>query len=433
MQQGGPATLGRDSTTVTVHVTRSSQPPSAPGGPQPHMPYTGLATAALLLLALALLALGAVLTRAGRSSTRRFSMSRRAAIAAGVVIVAAAAVAPAFADSASTTVTMAASGGGTRQLDLLDLAGQPLTNLSLMPGTPQAFRVRVTDNQIGDLTTGFHVSATMSNMYRSDGAGGYVWADKVRSSDIAMSYATNPFSALGLSYDALPKVSLSGALPSCPDLVLDGLSLTTLTNAGLCSIVGTVAGVSYSLPSPVVVQSTLDTVVSGAIRAPYDLTGNESGNFPTADFSTGIGLQAAPHDSTYVAGTPGTPRSVMVGTFTGVSNLLSDINAAVAAASSGLAPVSATGTGAYASVSSVVSGLMTQGQSALANALSQLTAADQATVLGGLTATLVTPTVSQLTKEIGTYNAFPALTVNPPAATPGGTYKGTLTVTMVQP
>lgn len=357
----------------------------------------------------------------------------RCRVAIGMLVLALAG--PAFGqDSDSTTVSLVTTGPGTRQLDLLDLTGQPLTSLPLRPGVPQAFRVRVADNQITDLTTGFTVSAVMSNLYRSDGAGGHVWTDRIPSTDVRIAYPTNPFSALGISYDALPKVQVSGTLPNCTTLTaLLGTDVTTLTNTGLCSIVGTLSG-SYTLPTAITVPSVLDALVSGAVRAPYDVTGNESGDFPTPSYAVGIGAAAVGNDPDAVANQAGAPRAVMVGTFTGISNLLADINAVLSGLTSGLADVSPTGSGAYTTLAGTLTAMSNQGQSALSNAIAALpTPAQQVTLLSQLAFSLVTPTVAELTKEVGGYNAFPMLEVDPTGAVSTGTYEGTLTVTMVQP
>lgn len=356
-------------------------------------------------------------------------------IAAGALLLAVLPALPASGQASdSTTVSVATLGPGTRQLELLDLTGQPLANLPLTPGVPQAFRVRVSDDQIHDLTTGFTVSAVMGNLYRSDGSGGHVWTDKIPSSDVQVSYPTSPFSSLGISYAALPKVQVTGTLPDCTTLsTLLSLSLASLAGTGLCGIVGTV-GSGFTLPAPVTVPSTLDAAISGAVKAPYALTGNEVGNFPAPNYATGIGASAVGHDPAAVANQAGTPRTVMVGAFTGIANLLADVNAAVAGLSAGLADVSPTGSGALTTLPATLTALSGQGQSALSNAIAALpSASQQVAVLSQLGFSLLPPTVADLAREVGTYNAFPMLQVSPTGSVSTGTYQGTLTVTMVQP
>ena len=78
--------------------------------------------------------------------------------------------------------------------------------------------------------------------------------------------------------------------------------------------------------------------------------------------------------------------------------------------------------------------LASQGQSALSNAIAALpSATQQVTLLSQLGFSLLPPTVADLAKEVGAYNAFPMLRVDPTGSVATGTYQGTLTVTLVQP
>ena len=115
---------------------------------------------------------------------------------------------------------------------------------------------------------------------------------------------------------------------------------------------------------------------------------------------------------------------------TDLTNLLAALNLP-----SGLPLTSVDGTGAYTTVAAFESALQATGNATLQTLvtdLAPLTGAQQAQVLNNLTGTLST-TLANLSNELGTYNAFPTLTVSPPAGTPAATYSGTMTVTMIQP
>ena len=112
-----------------------------------------------------------------RSLTRR--VSALTALGVGVAV-----AAPAFAVTpvcTSTTVTQCIAGvpvtlpslGGVRQFAVETVSGTELTGLDLGTGGQQPFRTRVTDTAFANLTQGYSVSATMSNLYLKTGASTY--------------------------------------------------------------------------------------------------------------------------------------------------------------------------------------------------------------------------------------------------------------------
>jgi hypothetical protein len=374
-------------------------------------------------------------------------MRSRTKVTAGLAVAATIAVAgPAFATGPTgsgsptgTTVTTTTGGPGTRQLKVLDMAGAPLAALSLQPSVPQAFHVAVTDAAVGDLTTGFTVSAVMNNLYADNGSGGYVTTHAggsfVPSSAVTMNMpATGALSAFGVGLDALPDVvSTAGSIPDCTTLATQtGLANIITTATALCGVGGPLV-TSLSVPA-VTTVSTITKSLSGITdltKLPFSLSDTVpvgGGAFTNADYTSGIGAA----DTTGAAGAPG-PTSYTMLKGVPVASLANII--AALGLPSGLPLVSVDGTGAYTTVANFESALQATGNATLQTLvtdLAPLTGAQQAQVLNNLVGTLST-TVANLSNELGTYNSFPTLTVSPPAGTPANTYSGTMTVTMVQP
>lgn len=329
----------------------------------------------------------------------------------------------------SSTVSLASTGAGTRQLELLDLAGANLTNLQLRPGAPSPFRVRVTDTGVGqltDATSGFTVSATLNNLY----AGGDPSAAFIPSKDVSVSFpAAGATSALG-DITALPRTVLAGSISGCTTLLalseLTGLVATSGAGLELCNAVGSTGLTISALEVVTNAEKLLDDVSD----VPFALTGQESGPFTLADYKNGIGAT-----DTRGAGAAGTPLGLLKGT-PSVADL-SDELAAVKSQVQALAPVSADGTSAQTAVTQVIGEMLasTDAQvAALGNALSALTPAQAAAVVKTLTGTVQDIGLGDLLGVTGSYNATPVLTATPstaPAA--AGTYSGTMTVTLVQP
>ena len=355
-------------------------------------------------------------------------------MAAGIAVGGAAIVPANAATSNGTTVAMAVANAGTRQLDVLDLSGNVLTTLPLVPGTPAPFRVRVTDDNISNLlapNSGFSVSARMNNLYLKNG-GSYDWNTKIPSSDVSMSYATNPLSAFGVSLDDVPQVAINGTLPNCTTLQLSGilsaLNLTT-TAAPLCALLG-VSGAGLPLPAinvTSVLGATVNPLTSNLLDLPFQISGNEAGNFTNPDYASGIGA-----NDPNKTGTAGTPRAVMQGVAGLTSTLQNEITSALGTIPTAL--TSAAGTNSLTQLSDLMTALSASSNStlqSLGGALSSLTATQQASILNLLSGALVAPGLGDLSNVAGTYNAFPLLTATAGDAVTG-TYEGTMTITLVQ-
>jgi len=365
-------------------------------------------------------------------------MRKRLPITAAAVALVAATAAPAFAAAADqshgTTVSTASVAPGTRQLQVLDLAGKDLTNLALQPGVAQPFRVSVVDNAITDLTSQapFAVTAVMNNLYQANDQSSYNWNTRIPSSDVTIAFPNaGALSAYDVDVTDAPQILLSGNVPSCSSLTtilnLDLLSLASLFKS-LCGVGGVLIGGPLPIPANTPVTSTLKGAVQGLAdltQLPYSLGGAAGGKFDNADYTTGIGSA----DSSG-GGAHGTPRTILTaGQPSSLTGLITALGYNTA-----LPLVSADGTGAMTSITNLLGALSDAGFTSLVTALAPLSN-DQIDAIfnsAGVLKTLNT-TTGTLTGESGIYNAFPSLTVSPSnTSLPAGTYSGTLTITMVQ-
>ena len=335
----------------------------------------------------------------------------------------------------ATEVSLSTPAPGSRQLSVLDLAGQPLTNLPLRAGVPQPFRVRVQDTGVGQLTTtvdgavvtnastGFTVTATMNNLY----AGGSPSAtDVIPASDIAVGFPTGGAKKALADVTVLPRTVLSGTIAGCASLLalpaLSGLSALSGAGLDLCNAVGT--GVTLA---PLEVTSDTAQQVADLVDVPFALAGQEAGAFTLADYINGIGGDDTRGDGA------GTGRTLLTGTPGVTAALTAALNTALAPLAAQPA-TSATGANAQTAVADVMGKLATvPSLASLYTALSSLTPTQIAAVLSSLNAALQPITLADITGVTGTYESFPILTASPSQPTAGGTYKGTMTVTLVQP
>ena len=374
-------------------------------------------------------------------------MRSRAKVTAGVAVAATIAVAgPAFAATptgsgspSGTTVTTTTGGPGTRQLQVLDMSGAPLSKLALQPSVPQAFHVAVTDAAVTDLATGFTVSAVMNNLYGGSGATTtHANGTYVPSSAVTVNMpSTGALSVFGAGLDDLPSVIVAAGqtIPSCASLATSDTILANIVTeaSALCGVGGPLL-TSLTLSSAVSALSTVTKSLSGVTDlslVPFALSDTVpvgGGAFTNADYTSGIGAG----DTTGASGAPA-PTSYTLLKGLPVSSLTNIINAL--GLPNGLPLVSGNGAGAYTTLTAFESALQATGNAtlqALVTDLAPLSAAEQIDLLNHLTGTLST-TLSNLTNEVGTFNSFPTLKVAPPAGQPADTYSGTMTVTMVQP
>jgi hypothetical protein len=361
------------------------------------------------------------------------------------LVAAAAAVtlaAPSFADTVSLPVSVNGL-GGTRQFNVEDITGQTLTAFNLGTGGSQPFRVHVTDSSFlaGAGQANYTVSATMSNLYLKNGSS-HDYTVKVPSSALSINFGGNPLAAKGLSLIDLPKLTLSGVLSTCASLsptlksilglsvlgvVLDS-SNTAVTQ--LCLALGALGG-----PVSGVVDGALQNLtpaVSSVLDLPTALSGATGGTFSNPSFGVGTVGEGDPA----ATATPATSVGLMTGTQNLTSGLVTALTSALTGALSGLPVVAGSGTPAQTTVTSVINGLAASGSSAidsaLANVLSTLSAADQLSLINSVVSlTPLAPVLADIKGVNGQYFSFPVLKATPQTPVPG-TYDGTMTVTFVQ-
>ncbi|MBC7679747.1 MAG: hypothetical protein H7233_12285 [Pseudorhodobacter sp.] len=325
----------------------------------------------------------------------------------------------------SAVVTATVAPAGSRQLSLLDLTGAPLTTLALRPGVPSPFRVRVQDtgvDQLTSATSGFTVNSVLNNLYLD----GDKTKSFIPSADVALGFPTGGAQNATGSLAALPRTVLSGSLASCTSLVSTLTSLTTLNLASgaglsLCNALGS----GLAVPATTVLTSTEKTLANLA-AVPFTLAGQGSGAYTTADTTTGIGAAAS-------GGVSGTARTMLTGVPAISTALQTQLNALTTQVTGLANVVSPTGAGAQTNLETVIGTFLTKPATAqLGSALAGLTPQQASDIVNLLTSTVQPLGLGDITAA-GTYNSFPVLTATPSNNPAGGAYRGTLTVTLVQP
>lgn len=352
---------------------------------------------------------------------RRTKLLTSLAVLAGI----GASTLPAGAQDVTVALTATAP---SRTVFVEDLTGAPLTDIALGSGRSVPFRVRAVDSAMpvvgscsgGSACPGFRVLASMTNLYKV-GTSGLDFTNQVDSARAALAYPTAGLNALDVQATAQPYFTLVG----------------TLADTALCTALGTVGGscqlsVTSALAGKLQAVN-LDVDLANPANLPLIPQAGVPGNFANPDYA-GVAA-AAPRPSPLP--TP-TALRVLGGTTTGVDTtaLVTRVNGALAttvaaANSAGTAATSLfatadTVTAAYRSA--VVAALPANGATLFdalsGTALSNLVASTRATLANALTT---------VTAQAGTYLSFPTLSVDVPAATSSGTYRGTLVVTTVQP
>jgi hypothetical protein len=327
----------------------------------------------------------------------------------GVAALSLGAVAASFAE----TVTVdAIVGGGSRTLTLKTLSGSNLDALALGAAGSAPFVANVTDARYS--RAGYQINATLSDMYLVSGSG-FDCSTKIPSGSFSLGFLVNPISVSDVKAVVQPVWDLSGSLTG---------TLATLLGVG--------AG------TPVTVSNLegeqLDERLDGAFSGTEDALPVKVAKGTAGAFSA-----PAPHAS--CAATPGgtpTTRSIMDGSKSDLSALYTWVGNSVTD------EADANSDGAITANELVSNGAVSDGamsaavRDALATAGVNLTTLDTL-VAGGtvsmsqiyatLTATL--DPVASLVGQTGSYTATPKLDLSIPSGAGPGTYRGTMTVTLV--
>ena len=349
--------------------------------------------------------------------------AKLAILGASVAAVAAAAIAPAM---ASVNVQLSTS-SGTRTLNLYQPDGTtPLTSSDLSTGASN-FIAQVTDSSYSN--KGFNVQATMSNLYKWSSSNpannGYTCSSVVPSSAITLSSPTSLLTLGGVSANLTPVFQISGTLTSA---VVPLLGLSTV-NFDALSPASTVSGALPAGQNPLtqsqltgsnvtnLIGSTLNGVVS---KLPVNPANNPlGGNFASPDV----------HPTCDTTASGATPVQVMdwaadpLGVLADVKSLITGV------------------TGANPNLTTLINdGYLTSAD--VSTALQNVPSLVSLVGVPGITSNLgaientLTATISNVTTaanslvQSGSYTSSPTLSVNT-SGIPAGTYKGVMTVTLI--
>jgi hypothetical protein len=346
------------------------------------------------------------------------SKVRLAIIGASVAALAGAVAAPAMAGSVSVTMS---TSSGTRTLNLYQPDGTtPLTSSDLSTGASN-FIAQVVDSSYSN--NGFKVQATMSNLY-GFANNTYNCNVSVPSSAINLSSPTGLLSLAGVNANLTPVFTMTGTL------------LGTLSGG---SILGLLNSVPINLPINGLLPGSLSPLSQSQLTGlnatnliGSTLAGVES-KLPVSLGTTGLGGSFTSADAH-----PSCPGGGVNPTQVQIMNSAADPGGVLAQLQSLIQGVLGTATptvtqligGGFLSSSAVssalqtVSGLINQlGLGGLTGALS--------TIEGLLNVNLSSLAISPTSLvQSGNYSSSPNLAVNT-AGIPAGTYKGVMTVTLL--
>ena len=345
------------------------------------------------------------------------SRVRLAIVGSSVAALAAAATIPA-AMASSVNVSLSTT-SGTRTLNLYQSDGTtPLTSSDLSSGASN-FIAQVADSSYSN--NGFKVQATMSNLY-GFANNAYNCNVSVPSSAINLSSPTGLLSVAGVNANLTPVFTIVNQ--TLPALSVPGLiNPVTITNLGINGLLpASMNPLSQSQLTGLTNTNLIGSVLAGVeSKLPVSLgTTGLGGNFTNPDV----------HPTCNPAATGATPVQIMNSTAdpTGVlAQLQGLIQTAVGTATPTLTQLI---NGGFLTSSAVSSALQTVG--GLVNQLG----------LGGLTSSLSTlegllnVPLSSLSLapsslvQTGNYSSSPSLSVNT-SGIPAGTYKGVMTVTLL--
>lgn len=347
--------------------------------------------------------------------------------------------------ASETTVSTAATEPG-RQLEVLDLTGEPLNELHLRDGRPQPFEVRVTDtDQAPD--NDFTVDTTMNNLHLVSGDG-HDGTQAIASEHVELSFPGNPLAAAGVHVDLEPRY-LVGSTQDIACSTVDGLlTLDSLLGDPLCELLADLHEVD------VLGLTTDDTMAFDGVALVGDLIDaidlddldlpalplvpghGTAGVYDTPECSTGIG-------SDFCGPTTPTTRQALNGAAN--DTLTAELESLLQDQLSATDPL--VGPDGLVSVEDVLGALTASDEplvdsagdplgdtvATFGQALGEYDSADQVTLINDLLqATLQDLGLGDLLHLTGRYSSYPALTVDTDSATTSGEYEGTLTVTLIE-
>lgn len=336
-------------------------------------------------------------------------------LAAILVTLAIGAVVQGVASAAETDVSLLTV-AGNRTLTLKTLTGTDLTTMSLGSGREAPFLVNVSDLTYD--RRGYQVTAMMSNLYKYDSiSNSYDCSKVIDSDDLSINFAASPNSIRGVSAMVSPALAFAGSISRVTDAALLGALGLPLTSS-----VNVVANVTEQIQDLVTstVFSGLENALPVKLNSLAGATFTAQAPHPTCDTSasgtTSVQLQRGQVNS----------HADLLGWLQNSSNSLY----AAAAGSDGVLSMGEGVSGGLISQSEADSAVRTALTTAPLNVDPLLITTS---VLASVEKLLSAPaaTVSSVLKQTGSYSSIPQLVVGDLAGVPTGTYKGKMTITLI--
>lgn len=331
--------------------------------------------------------------------------ARRAVLLSIAMVIAM--VASAAAEQTEVSLVNAA---GSRTMSLSTLSGDSLTALPMGSAREAPFLVNVTD--IAYSRQGYQVTAQLSNLYMWDPASSsWSCGDKISSNQVSVDFLTNPTAVRELAVVAQPVLDLSA----------------TLTDA-ITTALGLPSGTSIVAPVTEDMQSFANsTVYSGLESAlPLKVATGAGGTFTDRMPHTGCGDGGA-----------SIPTAVEIqnGSISDDASMLAWVQSVAdsvfATASGGDGMTAAEAVAAELVADSAIDASIRSALEAIVDNDLLITDLIIADVKALLTAT--DHTVASILGQTGSYTSLPALNVDVPGGTETGLFKGTMTITLIDP
>lgn len=310
----------------------------------------------------------------------------------------------------SVTVTSTVT-GGTRTMTLKSLSGDALTGITLGTAGSGGFLTNVTDAQYE--RAGYQVTANLSDLYAYD-EGSFDCGTAIPSNAFSLDYVADPLSLTDVAALPEPTWDLSGTLDATTASLL-GISTDTLIEA--LDVTGER------------IDRTLDGIFEGA-----------EDNLPikVSTGTTGAFTDPGPHPTCDGGAATPTTRSLLEGDVSNLGDLFTWVTDEVTSAADANDDTTITAEELVSTGEVTDERMAERVRQALADAGVDLGLLDTLLADGSLTmddiyddlvATL--DAIGDLIGQTGTYNSLPKLVASVPDETPAGTYRGTLTVTLV--
>lgn len=313
---------------------------------------------------------------------------------------------------ADTVTVEAAVNVGTRTFTLSDLSGASLDAIALGTTGSAGFVANVADVRYDRV--GYQVTANLSDLYKVSGSS-FDCSKKIAASNFALGFLASPIALSDIAALVDPVWDLAGTVTGTLATALGVASGTAVTVSNFAGeraehvLAGAFTGVEDALPIKVAAGS------GGPFTAP------------------------APHATCDLSpGSPATSRLLMGGTGSDLAALFAWVEDALTSTADSNASGTVTGNEMVTSGTAADATLAAAVRTALGTSGVALAAFDTLIAAGTITMTQIYATltatldpVAALVGQTGTYLALPKLAATIPDTATTGTYRGTLTVTLI--